>query len=100
MVAKLVRSEDFAFHGLKVIHVPFGKLQVAVMCLLLSNSFCLATPQRLDRWSAAQMVVILQSSSISTKELWIPFTVRVVGHVSDQSWPGLSDLGRLFDGGC
>ena len=41
------------------------------MCLLLRSCFLLATlPQRPDWWSAAEMVVLLEGSPISTEELW------------------------------
>ena len=43
----------------------------AVMCLLLRSGFHLTTlSSRSDWWSAAGMVVLLESSSISTEELW------------------------------
>ncbi|CDQ59229.1 unnamed protein product [Oncorhynchus mykiss] len=41
----------------------------AVMCLLLRSGFRLST-LRPDLWSAAEMVVLLEGSPISTEELW------------------------------
>ena len=50
----------------------------AVMCLLLRNCFHLATlPQRPDWWSAAEKVVLLEGSSISTEELWSSIRVNI-----------------------
>ena len=47
----------------------------AVMCLLLRSGFRLATP---DWWSAAEMDVLLEGSTISTKELWNSVRVTIV----------------------
>ena len=41
------------------------------MCLLLRSGFRLATlPYRPDWWIAAEMVVLLEGSPLSTEELW------------------------------
>ena len=48
------------------------------MCLLLRSGFRLATlPYRSDWWSAAEMVVLLEGSLISTEELWSAVRVTI-----------------------
>jgi hypothetical protein len=48
------------------------------MSLLLRSHFFLATlPQRPDWWSAAEMVVLLKGSPISTEELWSSVRVTI-----------------------
>ncbi|KAK6306788.1 hypothetical protein J4Q44_G00237130 [Coregonus suidteri] len=48
------------------------------MCVLLMSGFCLATlPYRPDWWSAAEMVVLLEGSPISTEELWSSVRVTI-----------------------
>jgi hypothetical protein len=66
-----IRPENLVTHGLRVFRCLLANSKRAVMCLLLRSGFCLATlPKRPDRWSAAEMVVLLDGSLISTKELW------------------------------
>ena len=49
------------------------------MCLLLRSGSRLATlPKRPDWWSAAEMVVLLDGSPISTEELWNSVRVTIV----------------------
>jgi len=63
-----IRPENFVSHGLRVLQVPFG--------LLLRSGFRLATlPYRPDWWSAAEIVVLLEGSPLSTEQCWS--TVRV-----------------------
>ena len=48
------------------------------MCLLLRSGFCLATlPKRPDWWCAAETVVLLEGSPISTDELWSSVRVTI-----------------------
>ena len=65
-----IRPEDFVSHGLRVFRCLLENSKWAVMCLLLRSGFRLATlPLRPDWWSAAEMVVLLEGSPISTEEL-------------------------------
>ena len=45
------------------------------MCLLLRSSY--VWPKRPDLWSAAEMVVLLEGSPISTEELWSSVRVTI-----------------------
>jgi len=48
------------------------------MCLLLRSGFCLATlPYRPDWWSAAEMVVLLEGSPLSTEKRWSSVRVTI-----------------------
>jgi len=50
----------------------------AVMCLLLRSGFRLATlPYRPDWWIAAEMVVLLEGSPLSTEKRWISVRVTI-----------------------
>ena len=56
------------------------------MCLLLRSGFSLATlPYRSDWWIAAEMVVLLEGSPLSTEERWSSDSDhRVLGHSPDK----------------
>ena len=63
--------ENLVSHGFES---PLGDFLAnskwAAMCLLLSSGFRLATlPLRPDWWNAAEVVVLLEDSPISTEEL-------------------------------
>jgi hypothetical protein len=62
------------------------------MCPLLRSGFCLATTIK----SAAEMVVLLEDSTISTEELWSSVTDhRVLGHLPDQGpSPPIAQFGQ------
>ena len=61
----LIRPDHFVYPGLRVLQVHFGKLQP------LRSGFRLATlPYRPDLWIAAEMVVLLEGSPLSTEEHW------------------------------
>ena len=50
------------------------------MCLLLRSGFRLATlPYRPDWWIAAEMVVLLEGSPLSTEERWSSDRARAIG---------------------
>ena len=66
----LIRPENLVSHGLRVFRCLLENSKRAVMCLLLMSGFCLATlPLRPDWCNAAEMVVLLEGSPISTEEL-------------------------------
>ena len=65
-----ISPDNLVSHGLRFFRCLLANSRWAVMCLLLRSSFLLATlPQRPDWWSAVEMVVLLEGSSISTEEL-------------------------------
>ena len=66
-----IRVENLLSHGLRVLYMPFGKLQAG--CHVPFTEELLPSGHstiKVDWWSAAEMVVLLEVSSISTKELW------------------------------
>ena len=80
-----IRPEALVSHGQSPLGAFFANSKRAVMCLLLRSGFRLATlPQRPDWWSAAEMVVLLEGSPISTEELWSSvrvFALSLLGSV-------------------
>ena len=71
-----IRPDHLVSHGLRVFRCLLANSKRAVMCLLLRSGFRLATlPYRPDWWSAAEMVVLLEGSPLSTEQRWS--TVRV-----------------------
>ena len=65
-----IRPDNLVSHGLRVFRCLLTNSKRAVMCLLLRSVFRLATLSlRPDWWSAAEMVVLLEGSPISTEEL-------------------------------
>ncbi|KAI3351059.1 hypothetical protein L3Q82_005626 [Scortum barcoo] len=69
----LIRPENFVSHGLRVLQVHFGKLQVQAGCHVPFDSgvaSALASlPYRPDWWIAAEMVVLLEGFPLSTESL-------------------------------
>ena len=58
-----IRPENLVSHGVIVFQVPFGKLQAG--CQLPFTEEWLSS----DWWNAAELVVLLEGSPISTEEL-------------------------------
>ena len=54
-----IRPENLVSYGLRVLRCLLANSKQAVMCLLLRSGW----------WSAAEMVVLLEGSPISTEEL-------------------------------
>ena len=76
--------------------MPFGKLQVG--CLLLRSGFRLAIlPNRPDWWSAAEMVVLLEYSSVSTEELWssVRMTIGFLVPSMTKALPHIAQFGQV-----
>ena len=91
------RPENLVFHGLIVFRCLLLNSKWAVICLLLRSGFRLATlPKRPDWYSAAEMVVLLEGSPISTEELQSSVSAhRVLGHLLDQGpSPPIPQFGR------
>ena len=66
-----IRLENHVSRGLRVFRCLLANSKRAVLYLLLRSGFHLATlPQSPDWCSAAEMVVLLKGSPISTDELW------------------------------
>jgi hypothetical protein len=66
-----IRPENIVSCVLRVFRCLLANSKWAAMWLLLRSDFYLATlPQMPDWWSAAEMVVLLEVSHISTEELY------------------------------
>ncbi|KAK3530952.1 hypothetical protein QTP70_006498 [Hemibagrus guttatus] len=74
-------------HG--VLQVPFGMLNFrhAVMCLLQGVASVWKLPYRPDCWSAAEMVVLLEGSPLSTEKRWSSFRVTIGFLMSPRTSP-------------
>ena len=73
-----IRPEYLVSHGLRVFMCLLANCKRAVMCLLLRNGFRLATLSYRPDWcSAAEMVVLLEGSPISSEELWSSVRVTI-----------------------
>ena len=67
----LIRPENFVSHGLRVLQVHLPNSSGLLCAFLLRSGFHLATlPYRPDWWIAAEMVVLLEGSPLSTEERW------------------------------
>ena len=96
-----IRPETLVSHLRESLGVFFVNSKRAVMCLLLRRGFCLVTLlYRPDWWSAAEMVVLLEGSPISTEELWSSVRVTIGFLVTSLiAQFGLGDSSRKSLGG-